>query len=233
VAAIASGLAAGDYVVLSVTDSGTGIAPENLARAFEPFFTTKEPGKGSGLGLSMVFGYMRQSGGTAKIYSEPGHGTTVQLYLPRAASPADRRERTDGGETPAAGGGERILVVDDNPDMRGASVAMLRSLGYRTVEAGSAQEALATIETCGPFDLVFSDIVMPGEMTGIDLAHEARRRGIRILLASGFASPVTVRTEAATQGLVVLTKPFRKSDLAAQVRALLRQDPDAGGASLP
>lgn len=209
----------GDYVVLSVTDTGAGMPNEDALRAFEPFFTTKEPGKGSGLGLSMVFGYVRQVGGTAKIYSEPGHGTTVQLYLPRATGAAAAPEAKSAATVTS--GDERILVVDDNADMRRASVAMLESLGYRTVDADGAATALEAIERDGPFSLLFSDIVMPGAMSGIDLAREVRRRGLKTLLTSGFASPVAVHAEAVAQGLTVLPKPFRKADLAARVRSLL------------
>lgn len=217
----------GDYVVLSVTDTGAGMSNEAALRAFEPFFTTKEPGKGSGLGLSTVFGYVRQAGGTAKIYSELGHGTTVDLYLPRAFREAAAPESKPAAVT-ATGSGERILVVDDNPDMLRVSVAMLQSLGYRTFEADGPAAALAAIERNGPFDLLFSDIVMPGTMSGVDLAREVRRHGLRTLLTSGFASPVAVHSEATAQGLTVLTKPFRKAELAAKVRALLEAGAGTG-----
>ncbi len=222
-ASVNPGLREGDYVILSVTDSGTGIAAEILPRVFEPFFTTKDPGKGSGLGLSVVFGYMRQAGGTAKIYSEEGHGTSVLLYLPRVerdvvdeAAAAQAKV----ADAPLRGSG-RILVVDDNADMRAASVSMLKSLGYSVVEAGNAHEAIGTMDRDPDFDLVFSDIVMPGDLTGIDLAQIARSRGVRILLTSGFANPVEIHAEAQAQGLEVLAKPYRKADLARHVRSLL------------
>ncbi len=223
------GLREGDYVILSVTDSGTGIAPAILPRVFEPFFTTKDPGKGSGLGLSVVFGYMRQAGGTAKIYSEQGHGTSVLLYLPRV-------ERDAAGEASAAPtvgqaaprGSGRILVVDDNADMRAASVSMLKSLGYSVVEAGDAHEAIRAMDGDRPFDLVFSDIVMPGDLTGVDLARIARGRGVQVLLTSGFANPVEIHADAQSQGIEVLAKPYRKADLAARIRSLLGPEPADG-----
>lgn len=224
------GLREGDYVILSVTDSGTGIRTEILPRVFEPFFTTKDPGKGSGLGLSVVFGYMRQAGGTAKIYSEEGHGTSVLLYLPRVERVSgDESAGTSAMAAPATPSGSgRILVVDDNADMRTASVSMLKSLGYSVVEAGDAHEAIRAIDGAGPFDLVFSDIVMPGDLTGIDLARVAKSRGVRVLLTSGFANPVEIHAEAQSQGVEVLPKPYRKADLANRVRSLLDREAPAG-----
>ncbi|MBL8692449.1 MAG: response regulator [Rhodospirillaceae bacterium] len=161
---------------------------------------------------------------------EEGHGTSVLLYLPRveregadetSAAPA----RT--AQTPLHGNG-RILVVDDNADMRAASVSILRSLGYSVIEAGDAHEAIQAMDSDLPFDLVFSDIVMPGDLTGVDLARIARIRGVRILLTSGFANPVEIHAEARSQGFEVLAKPYRKADLATRVRSLLQTEPKAG-----
>jgi two-component system CheB/CheR fusion protein len=181
----------GDYVVISVTDTGHGMAPEVAARAFDPFFTTKEQGVGTGLGLSMVLGTMKQSGGSAQIYSEPGHGTTVRLLLPRTLeSKKSDNGRAIGGDT-LARGNERVLVVEDDERIREVSYTMLTGLGYRVETAESADEALARISGGERFDLVFSDVVMPGRLTGITLAGELRTIDprLKIILTSGYASP--------------------------------------------
>ncbi len=216
-------LVLGDYVVVAVADTGTGMPPEVVARAFEPFFTTKETGKGTGLGLSMVYGFMRQSGGTAKIYSEVGHGTTMHLYLPRAAYAAAEAPAADAART-APGGRERVLVVEDNPDVREVACTMLVSLGYQVTPAGDATQALALIASEAPFDLLFSDVVMPGT-SGIELADEVRRHHprMKILLTSGFASPVAIRDQAKEAGIELLAKPYRRIALAVKVREVLDQ----------
>jgi CheY-like chemotaxis protein len=213
-------LALGEYVVVSVSDTGAGMAPEVIARAFEPFFTTKETGKGSGLGLSMVHGYMRQSGGTVKIYSELGIGTTVSLYFPRGtvegvvAQPAAKPAEIPGGS-------ERILVVEDNPAVRKVAANILQSLGYRIAEAESAPAALSMLGKQS-FDLVFSDIVMP-KMNGIMLAEVLRRTypAVAVLLTSGFSSKLTSANEIQRLGVNFVEKPYRKARLAQAVRAAL------------
>jgi PAS domain S-box-containing protein len=216
----------GPYVRLDMTDTGAGIPPEILSRVFEPFFTTKEAGRGTGLGLSMVYGFVRQSGGTVKIYSEPGHGTSLHLYFPRApetsVASAPLETETDEPATGSASG--RILVVEDNTDVTEVARAILEDLGYEVVTAANGQEALDILAQDAAFDLMLSDIVMP-ILGGLELAREVTQRypAIRILMTSGFASPVAVREQAAELGYAVLPKPYRRAILAARVRALLEE----------
>ena len=216
-------LAPGDYVVLSVSDTGSGMAPDVVDRVFEPFFTTKEVGKGSGLGLSMVYGYMQQSGGTVKIYSEVGHGTTVQLYLPRASSRPARAEVAPEPAAAIAPAGRRILVVEDNPELRAIVVSTLMQQGYAVVEAPGAVAALADLESGARYDLLFTDVIMPGRMTGIELAETARQRRLidRALFTSGFASPEILDSRVVDRGERLLQKPYRRADLVAAVAAAL------------
>lgn len=212
-------LAPGDYVMIEISDTGTGMPPEVLAHVFEPFFTTKEPGKGTGLGLAMVFGFMKQSGGHINVYSEVGQGTTFRLYL-----------RRDGGaaadvaiEQPqaAAGGGETVLVVEDNAGVRRIVVRQLASLGYRVIEASGGQEALDVLAGTR-IDLLFTDIVMPGGISGIDLADRVRRTTppMKVLLTSGFPG-ANLNGGRGIPGLTLLTKPYRKEELARAVRQAL------------
>ena len=217
--------AAGDYVMLAVTDTGTGIAPEDLGRVFEPFFTTKGPGKGSGLGLSMVYGFMKQSGGHIKIYSEIGHGTVVRLYFPRtgaAAAPSAAPEAPAPQET-AVAHGELILVVEDNADVRRTAVSQLRDLGYRTIQAANGKEALAQLDGASQIALVFTDIVMPGGMTGWELgtAIKAVRPDLPILYTSGFSESSVQDDRAHAASRQFLPKPYRKRDLAQKLQQLL------------
>ncbi|PQO22092.1 hybrid sensor histidine kinase/response regulator [Rhodobacteraceae bacterium WD3A24] len=218
---------AGDCVVLSVSDTGTGIAPEIVERVFEPFFTTKEQGKGNGLGLAMVYGFARQSGGHVEIDSTPGAGTTVRLVLPAAQAEDDAgagpaAEGAPGGES---GGGETILVVEDDAAVRDNLVVQLRGLGYRVLEAGDGAAGLAVLGRAGHVDLLLSDMVMPGGMSGLDLAQRARRRapGIRVLFTTGYADgsrlgPSENRAERDTS---ILHKPYRRAKLAETVRRVL------------
>jgi len=226
-----SELKPGDYVVLTVTDTGSGIAPEIIGRVFEPFFTTKPAGKGSGLGLSMIYGFAKQSDGHVEIESELGRGTTVRLYLPRAVparaqasealpEPAPARR----GESTAAAG-ELILVVEDNATVRKSVVRQLQKLGYRTLEAEDGQEALAALERDPRIDLLFSDIVMPGGMSGRQLAAAVRRRrpGLKILLTSGFPDKAG-DGRARERREQVLGKPYRQRDLALKLREILQAE---------
>jgi CheY-like chemotaxis protein len=192
---------------------------------FEPFFTTKGPGKGSGLGLSMVYGFMKQSGGHIKIYSEIGHGTVVRLYFPRtgtAAAPSAAPEAAAPQET-ATAHGELILVVEDNADVRRTAVSQLRDLGYRTLEAANGKEALAQLDGASQIALVFTDIVMPGGMTGWELgtAIKALRPDLPILYTSGFSESSVQDDRANLANRLFLPKPYRKRELAQKLQQLL------------
>jgi PAS domain S-box-containing protein len=222
-AASVSELPAGDYVVLSVADTGTGIPPDVLPHVFEPFFTTKGVGKGSGLGLSMVYGYARQSGGTVRIYSESGRGTEVKVYLPRADGVVASAAQEAQSAPPAARGRERILLVEDKAEVRNMAVRLLGSLGYTVTEVESADAALTLLEAGAVFDLLFTDIVMPGKASGIDLARDFRRRfqSLPIVFTSGFSSPDVLSAEAAALAATIVAKPYRKADLAERLRSAL------------
>ena len=221
-AALELGLRPGPYVLLAVTDTGHGMSPEVLERAFEPFFTTKGAGIGSGLGLSMVYGFVKQSGGHVRLYSEPRRGTTVRIYLPASGEAAARREVPAGHGAGRAPAGEIVLVVEDDDRVRRTSVKRLKELGYEVLEVGSGKAALETIERGEPIDLLFTDVVMPGGMTGIDLAREARalRPQLKILFTSGYADPAVVEDGMPANALW-LGKPYSNADLAARLRELL------------
>jgi PAS domain S-box-containing protein len=214
----------GPYVMLAVSDTGTGMPAEVRDKAFEPFFTTKEVGKGSGLGLSMVYGFVKQSGGHIKIYSEEGHGTTIRLYL----LPADGHAETSvSAGTPASGGTETILVVEDDLMVRNFVIAQLHALGYKTVAAADGRAALAHVDSGQPFDLLFTDVVMPGGMTGRQLAEEVnkRRPGTKVLYTSGYTANAIVHHGRLDEGVMLLSKPYRSSQLARMVRlALVAKD---------
>ncbi|WP_333672363.1 ATP-binding protein [Elioraea tepidiphila] len=215
-------IAPGDYVLLSVTDTGTGMAPEVAERAFDPFFTTKEVGKGSGLGLSMVYGFATQSKGHARIETSLGKGTTVRLYLPRAAEPPGQRLRR-GADAAPRGAGEHILLVEDDPLVREHTAALLHSLGYRVSTAGNGPEAMEMLARRADVDLLFSDIVMPGGMDGRALGERARRLnpGLKVLFASGYAPAGPVHEPPETEAIGLLAKPYRRQELAERVRAAL------------
>jgi PAS domain S-box-containing protein len=216
---------AGDYVMLAVTDTGTGIAPEDLGRVFEPFFTTKGPGRGSGLGLSMVYGFMKQSGGHMKIYSEVGHGTVVRLYFPRTGGAAATATAEASAPQETAAHGELILVVEDNAEVRRTAVSQLRDLGYRTLEAANGKEALAQLNGAQDVALLFTDIVMPGGMTGWELgtAVKGLRPDLPILYTSGFSESSVQDDRAHAASRHFLPKPYRKRELAQKLQQLLRE----------
>jgi len=215
-------VAQGDYAVLSVADSGIGMAAEVLERAMEPFFTTKGPGAGSGLGLSMIFGFARQSGGHLAIESQPGNGTTVRLYLPRTAEVTldDDQNRA---ESTMPLGRESVLLVDDNAEMRAIARQHLISLGYRVREAESGPLAMECLRGSQRFDLLFTDIIMPDGMMGDQLAAGARQMqpGLKVLFTTGYARPAVTTDEHEEPSGPVLRKPYRKQDLAMAVRAAL------------
>ncbi|MDP1962353.1 MAG: PAS domain S-box protein [Reyranella sp.] len=215
--------AAGDYVMLAVTDSGTGMTPEVVARAVEPFFTTKDVGKGTGLGLSMVYGFIKQSNGHLSIYSEPGAGTSIKLFLPRAAAKRQAAEAAP-RRAPVPGGSERILVAEDNDDVREGVVAQLQRLGYDVTEAPDGSAALAKLEAASqPYDLLLTDVIMPGPMNGKALADEAARRwpGTKIVFMSGYTENTIIHEGRLDSGVLLLNKPFARRDLAAIVRRAL------------
>jgi PAS domain S-box-containing protein len=212
----------GDYVMMAVTDTGTGMPPDVLAHVFEPFFTTKEIGKGTGLGLSMIYGFAKQSGGHAKIYSEIGHGTTVRLYLPRLTNES-RRSDSAAATPPHKGGGETILVVEDNPDVRRLVLRQLRDLGYEVIEAANGPQALTILDKGAAIDLLFTDVVMPGGMTGRQLAEAAktRRPNLKTLFTSGYTEDSILRLGKLDPGVRLLSKPYRKHELATRIREVL------------
>ncbi|MDZ7645225.1 MAG: PAS domain-containing protein [Woeseiaceae bacterium] len=212
----------GEYVMIAVSDTGEGMPAEVLAKALEPFYTTKDPGMGTGLGLSMVYGFAKQSGGHLDIYSEPGHGTTVKLYLPRAgAAPQERQPET---EPLAEGGEETILLVEDDAPVRQIAHRALASLGYRVIEAADGQEALRQLDANPDIDLLFTDLIMPGGLSGRELADEASRRrpGLKIVYTSGYTENAIVHHGRLDPGVILLTKPYRRADLAAILRRALR-----------
>ncbi|MDY0871251.1 ATP-binding protein [Dongia rigui] len=215
-------VASGEYVRIAVTDDGIGIPPELLGRIMEPFFTTKEPGKGTGLGLSMAFGFAKQSGGHLKVYSEPGHGTTVNLYLPRAMSPG-RAATIDSIERPAPKGAERVLLVDDNEAVRKTAARLLTDLGYQVTEAASGPEALQILARESGIDVLFSDVVMPGGISGFDLASQAEQLypRLKVLLVTGFAEAAVRTSVAKARNVALMSKPYRRHELAERLRALL------------
>ncbi|WP_298243868.1 CHASE3 domain-containing protein [uncultured Bradyrhizobium sp.] len=212
-------VAAGPYVMLAVSDTGTGMSVETQHKAFEPFFTTKEVGKGSGLGLSMVYGFVKQSGGHIKIYSEEGHGTTIKLYLP----PGEGMTEAAAAVPPAEGGAETIFVVEDDNLVRTFVTAQLQSLGYKTVAAPDSKVALELIAAGQPFDLLFTDVVIPGGMSGRELAEEVAklRPGLKVLYTSGYTDNAIVHHGKLDDGVLLLTKPYRRNQLAEMIRKAL------------
>jgi PAS domain S-box-containing protein len=212
----------GGFVMIAVADTGHGIPADIRARVFEPFFTTKGVGRGTGLGLSMVYGFAKQSGGTVVIESEEGRGTMVRLFLPRAAGEAPVRAAS----LPApvvARGRETVLVVEDDPLVQGYVIAQLGSLGYRTLAASDGAAALALVEQGAEFDLLFTDIIMPGGMNGQELAEAVRRRrpSVRVLYTSGYTDNTIVHEGQLEPGVALLRKPYRKSELSQKIREVL------------
>jgi PAS domain S-box-containing protein len=217
------GLLPGQYVRLSISDTGSGMPPEVVARAFEPFFTTKPLGRGTGLGLASVYGFVKKSGGNATIYSEAGRGTTVSLHLPVVATqqaivdPSAERQ-------PDLSAGETVLVVEDNPEVRKLSLRRLALLGYRVVEADNGPAALALLDAGTEVDLIFSDVVMPGGMTGYELAQHSKQRlpTVKVLLTSGYDAEIASAQDTTGSELRVLRKPYKQVDLARALREVLR-----------
>src|SRR5262249_12934467 len=211
----------GPYVMVAVSDTGSGIPATLRDKVFEPFFTTKEVGRGTGLGLSMVYGFVRQSGGHIKIYSEEGFGTTIKLYLPRATEEATAAEAVP--IAPHAAGYESILVVGDDRMVGGYVGAELRSLGYAATAAPNPAEALKILDGGGAPDLLFTDVIMPGGVDGRELAEQARRRrpALKVLFTSGYTQTAIVHHGRLDPGVLLLAKPYRRIDLARMVRKAL------------
>lgn len=211
-------LAAGNYVCVSVRDTGVGMDERTVQRVLEPFFTTKPPGKGTGLGLSQVYGFITQSGGDLHIDSTPGAGTTVAIYLPAGTAAAAPSMPTD----PEAGAAERVLIVEDEETVMEVATQLFRSLGFEVLTASNGRDALAVLEREPRIDLLFTDVTMPGGMDGIQLARKARalRPQMRVLLASGYPLPALAAQHGALDEFVLVNKPYRLSDLARKLRTL-------------
>ncbi|MGF7173914.1 response regulator [Azospirillum doebereinerae] len=213
---------AGQYVMLAVTDTGCGMTPEVMERVFEPFFSTKPEGQGTGLGLSMIYGFVKQSGGHIKLYSEVGQGTTIRVYLPRVRQEEDVTAEVDGG--PVTGGAETVLVVEDDADVRATVIELLSDLGYRVLKAKDAQSGLAIVESGVAIDLLFTDVVMPGPLRSPDLARKARERlpNLAVLFTSGYTENAIVHGGRLDAGVELLSKPYTREALARKVQHVLR-----------
>ena len=217
------GVGAGQYVLIAVSDTGSGMTPEVIAKAFDPFFTTKAVGKGTGLGLSQAYGFVKQSGGHVKIYSEPGEGTTIKVYLPRLLGDHPEHEPESLVQPlPLGEEQELILVVEDEPAVRQFSVDALVELGYRVISAGSATEALRLLDANPAVSLLFTDVVMP-EINGAKLAEEVRRRRpeLPILFTTGYTRNAVVHNGVLEPGVQLIGKPFTIEELAARIREAL------------
>jgi len=213
----------GQYVMLAVSDTGMGMTPEVVARAFEPFFSTKPDGQGTGLGLSQVYGYAKQLGGHVKIYSEPGHGTTVKMYLPRTRQPEELLEVQ--ALSAIEFGRETVLVVEDDAAVRGGAVDMLADLGYRALQAADAEAALAVLMSGTSVDVLFTDVVMPGPLKTRDLVRQAQalQPGIAVLFTSGYTENAIIHNGRLDSGVLLISKPYRREELARKLRVAIAQ----------
>jgi CheY-like chemotaxis protein len=218
-----SNLEPGDYVMLSVTDNGSGMPQSVITRAFDPFFTTKPIGQGTGLGLSMIYGFSKQSRGHVSIDSEIDQGTTVKLYLPRFRGEEDEQPVTDSGQTPHAMDGETVLIVEDDPAVRVLVSGVLSELGYAFVEASDADGAVPILNSAQRIDLLISDVGLPG-MNGRQLAEVGRqyRPGLKVLFITGYAEHAAVRGGFLDPGMQMITKPFTFDLLTAKVREMIK-----------
>ena len=220
-ASAAGDVAAGDYVMVAVTDTGCGMSPEIVTRIFDPFFSTKPEGRGTGLGMSMVYGFVKQSGGHVAVYSEPGQGTTIRLYLPRADAEEEPDLPRHAG--PIVGGSETVLVVEDDEAVRSTVVDLLGSLGYRVLTARDAQSGLAVVESGTDIDVLFTDVVMPGSLTSRDMARRAQeiRPGLGVLFTSGYTENSIVHGGRLDPGIELLSKPYTHEALARRLRHVI------------
>jgi signal transduction histidine kinase/CheY-like chemotaxis protein/CHASE3 domain sensor protein len=230
-----SEVTSGQYVMVGISDTGDGMAPDVIARAFEPFFTTKPEGRGTGLGLSQVYGFVKQSGGHIKIYSELGQGTTVKLYLPRTRKPQENTGPVSTG--PVEGGSERILVAEDDAQVRAAAVDSLIELGYSVLKAENAEQALAILGSGVLIDVLFTDVVMPGPIKTRDLARCAQEMqpNILVLYTSGYTQNAIVHNGKLDEDAILLSKPYRREELARKLRTMLdgRRNAASGTAAAP
>ena len=226
-AALEADVTPGPYVMLAVSDTGSGMSPEVLMHAFEPFFTTKDTGKGSGLGLALVYGFVKQSGGHVKIYSEEGHGTSVKLYLPPVRGNAEPAATAPAQPAVHPKGSETVLVVEDEDDVRELACRVLRGLGYRVLEAAEGNTALAILEREPLVDLLFTDVVLPGGINGPDLVRRATRGkpNIRVLYTSGYTGNAIQQLDAMEQDVLLICKPYPIEQLAHKVRSALDGSP--------
>jgi len=214
----------GEYMALSVVDDGAGMNPDVIARAFDPFFTTKPMGEGTGLGLSMIYGFVQQSGGHVRLCSKLGQGTTVTIYLPRHLGPVEDEAPADAvAHLPAAAASAVVLVVEDEPDVRMVIVDVLSDIGYTTIEAADGRSGLQILESGARVDLLLTDVGLSGAMNGRQLADAARHRrpGLKVLFVTGYAESVAVGNGRMEQGMQVLTKPFAVDALATRVRGII------------
>jgi nitrogen-specific signal transduction histidine kinase len=221
-------VAPGQYVLLSVSDTGTGISPEHLSKVFEPFFTTKDASTGTGLGLAMIYGFVKQSKGHIRIYSEVGQGTTAKIYLPRMEGaarpesvPAPRRQ--EDAPIPSARPGEVVLIVEDDEDVRDSTIALLHDLGYSVLAARGGAEALARLQGSGRVDILFTDVVLPQGMNGRALAVEAAalRRALPVLFTTGYARNAIIHGGRLDPGVQFLAKPYTQREIAQKLRSML------------
>ena len=219
------GLNPGRYVSLVVSDTGSGMPPEVAEQAFEPFFTTKEVGKGSGLGLSMVYGFIKQSGGHCEIDSRQGEGTAITLYLPMAEAEASSRSKAAGKPRDAQATGEVVLIVEDDPDVRALTLRQVDTLGYRVLEAPDGPSALALLNEDVDIDLLLTDVMLPNGMTGVELAKEALRLrpGLRVLYMSGYSQDALMQATGYDEQIKLIDKPFTRDDLARKMRETFDQ----------
>jgi PAS domain S-box-containing protein len=223
----------GQYVLLAVTDTGSGMAPDVMEKVFEPFFSTKPEGKGTGLGLSMVYGFVKQSGGHVKIYSEIGQGTTVKVYLPRSAADEDREVAIQAG--PVVGGNETVLVVEDDEEVRSTVIETLTDLGYRVLAAKDAMAGLNVVDSGIPIDVIFTDVVMPGPLKSREMARRAKERlpNLAVLFTSGYTENSIVHGGILDAGVELLSKPYTREALARRIRHVIGNQKQIEQATAP
>jgi len=225
----------GHYVCISVSDTGHGMSRETSERVFEPFFTTKPRGKGTGLGLAMVYGFAKQSGGTARVYSELNYGTTVTLYLPRTDEAVALRPAAITVPEVQTGSGKTVLVVDDEADLLELAIAYLEEMGYRVLYANDGEQALQVLAREPEIDLLVTDIIMPGGMNGVDLARRVRmaRPGVKIIYSSGFPSDALAQKSGTRIDGPLLSKPYRRDAFVAAVSLAMNEGGQLDGTPPP